>query len=170
MSTIFRKTDKGQAEITTREHRLSPRLRSALILVDGKRSDDELRKMIAAEADETIKALRDGGFIEVLFVTADKNSTAAKAAAPAASAAPAGEARTAAETRRRAVRWIADRMGPMGDLINMRIEASKTPEELSNALLSARHAIRDQLGAAKALEFQDEIITPAGLQGGSTLT
>ena len=37
MSIIFRKTAKGISEIETREHRLTPRVRNALILVDGRR-------------------------------------------------------------------------------------------------------------------------------------
>ncbi len=46
MATIYRKTAKGHSEIETRAHRLAPRLRSALIMVDGRRSDDEVRKLI----------------------------------------------------------------------------------------------------------------------------
>ena len=103
-------------------------------------------------------------FIEAASVAAEK--PAAKSAA-AAQAATATEARTPEESRRRAVRWIADRMGPLGDMVNMRIEAAKSPEDLQAALLSARNVIRDQLGAARALEFQDEIITPANMSGSS---
>lgn len=168
MGTIYRKTEKGQAEIATRQYKLVPRLRSALILIDGKRNDEELRKLIAAQPEETLQALQDEGFIEVAVVTPDK--PAARSAAAAAAAAPAAsgpEARTPEESRRRAVRWIADRMGPLGDMVNMRIEAAKSPDELQAALLSARNVIRDQLGAARALEFQDEIITPANMSGTS---
>ena len=57
MGTIYRKTEKGQAEIATRQFKLVPRLRSALILIDGKRNDEELRKLIAAQAEETLQAL-----------------------------------------------------------------------------------------------------------------
>ena len=166
MGTIYRKTEKGQAEIATRQFKLVPRLRSALILIDGKRNDEELRKLIAAQAEETLQALQDEGFIEVASVTADK--PAAKTAGAASAQAAAGpEVRSPEESRRRAVRWIADRMGPLGDMVNMRIEAAKSPEDLQAALLSARNVIRDQLGAARALEFQDEIITPANMSGSS---
>ena len=169
MGTIYRKTEKGQAEIATRQFKLVPRLRSALILIDGKRNDEELRKLIAAQAEETLQALQDEGFIEVASVTADKPAakTAGAAAAASAQAAAGPEVRSPEESRRRAVRWIADRMGPLGDMVNMRIEAAKSPEDLQAALLSARNVIRDQLGAARALEFQDEIITPANMSGSS---
>ena len=39
MATVYRKTDKGRNEIETRANRLLPRLRSALIVVDGQRND-----------------------------------------------------------------------------------------------------------------------------------
>lgn len=167
MGTIYRKTEKGQAEISTRQFKLVPRLRSALILIDGKRNDEELRKLIAAQPEETLQALQDEGFIEVAVVTPDKPAARSAGAAATAPAVSGSEARTPEESRRRAVRWISDRMGPLGDMVNMRIEAAKSPDELQAALLSARNVIRDQLGAARALEFQDEIITPANMSGTS---
>jgi hypothetical protein len=63
---VFSKTEKGQAEIQTRVHRLPPRLRQALILVDGKRDEDELGLLIAAEASSMLDSLLSEGFIEVL--------------------------------------------------------------------------------------------------------
>ena len=68
MAIIFRKTAKGMAEIETRAHRLVPRMRSALILVDGKRSDAEIGGMILQQVTETLHALAGQGFIEVLAV------------------------------------------------------------------------------------------------------
>ena len=68
MAIIFRKTAKGMAEIETRAHRLVPRMRSALILVDGKRSDAEIGGMILQQVTETLHALAGQGFIDVLSV------------------------------------------------------------------------------------------------------
>ena len=68
MAIIYRKTAKGMAEIETRAHRLVPRMRSALILVDGKRSDAEIGGMILQQVTETLHALAGQGFIEVLAV------------------------------------------------------------------------------------------------------
>ncbi|SFM37993.1 hypothetical protein [Rugamonas rubra] len=39
---IYDKTDKGRDEIATRRHRLAPRLRTLLVMVDGRRSDGAL--------------------------------------------------------------------------------------------------------------------------------
>ena len=65
MSNVYRKTERGQTEIATRQYRLAPRLRSALVVVDGKRSQLELAAMIAGEPQETLQALLEAGFIEL---------------------------------------------------------------------------------------------------------
>ena len=46
-TSIYDKTDKGREEIATRRHRLAPRLRTLLVMVDGRRPDDELLKNVA---------------------------------------------------------------------------------------------------------------------------
>ena len=83
MATIYRKTAKGHSEIETRAHRLSPRLRSALILIDGRRSDDEVRKLSPQQADETLQLLVEQGFIEIIGITQDAPRAAQSAARPA---------------------------------------------------------------------------------------
>jgi hypothetical protein len=73
---IYRKTSKGIREIETRECHLSPRLRTALILVDGRRGDSELRRMIFGEADEALRALLEQGFIEAVAAAAPSTASA----------------------------------------------------------------------------------------------
>jgi hypothetical protein len=63
MPTIYAKTDRGLAEFETRAYRLHPRLRTVLILIDGRRSDLELVQMLH-HAAEGIVMLLEGGFIE----------------------------------------------------------------------------------------------------------
>ena len=65
MPTIYIKTAEGQREIETRARRVSARARSALILVDGKRSAADLAKLIQEPA-ETLQALLDAGLIAVV--------------------------------------------------------------------------------------------------------
>ena len=43
---IFDKTDKGREEITTRKFQLASRLRSLLVLVDGKKTRSELLQKV----------------------------------------------------------------------------------------------------------------------------
>jgi hypothetical protein len=60
------KTAKGSAEITTREHRLGPRLRTMLIMVDGKLTWAEISARAAAlgNAPAIVSHLLNEGFIE----------------------------------------------------------------------------------------------------------
>ncbi|MBI3228733.1 MAG: hypothetical protein HYZ45_00645 [Burkholderiales bacterium] len=46
-NAIFDKSDKGREEIITRKYRLAPRLRSLLVLIDGKKTAGELLQQVA---------------------------------------------------------------------------------------------------------------------------
>ena len=46
-TSIYDKTAKGREEIATRCHRLAPRLRTLLVMVDGRRPEDELLRNVA---------------------------------------------------------------------------------------------------------------------------
>lgn len=170
MATIYRKSDKGQAEIANRAHRLMPRLRSALIMVDGKRTDEELRKLILPPADEALQALINDGFIEAIGVTAERpavrpSGTAgqqpapagAQAAAPPA-VAPVLAALTPDEVRKRAVRWINDKLGPYAESVSIKLERAKSRDDLRAALATAETLVQNQLGAARLAEFQRDIV------------
>lgn len=65
---IFDKTDKGREEIATRKHHLAPRLRSLLVLVDGKhRTEDLLRKVSGLGlTEQALAELREKAFIEAV--------------------------------------------------------------------------------------------------------
>lgn len=150
MTTIFRKTAKGIEEVQTRAHRLSPRARSALILVDGQRSDDDLAKLITVQAAETLQTLLDGGFIE---------ATATVVAAPATPVAPspAPLARPAMNfelVRREAVRRLLEQIGPtLGEPLAMRMERTKDIEALRPILITARGVIANLRGERAAADY-----------------
>jgi hypothetical protein len=170
MGTIYRKTAEGQAEIETRARKLSPRLRSALIMVDGKRTDEDLRKLLAQQADETLQALLDQGLIEASGAAASRPATrpagasAPEAATPApqAPAAPA-PARDFPTLRREAVRAVNELLGPMGEMVALKLEQAKNADELRNALEKAVTVIGNARGGAAAVQFARQFIeTPAG--------
>lgn len=149
MATTHRKTAKGVAEIETRAHRLPPRLRGALILVDGKRNDDELRTLVQQQADETLATLVEQGFIEVM-----PEAAPAPARARAAEAAPAhvpGPDITA--LRREAVHILLDLVGPMGEGLAMRIERAATAAELRGLVEQAQELITNTRGRDKAAAY-----------------
>lgn len=84
MAVVFAKTPKGQEEIERRGGGLTPRVRRVLIFIDGKRTVDDLRAMVAADdLTHTLGMLEEEGYIEVAAIQ-DKSGHA--------SAAPAGQA------------------------------------------------------------------------------
>ncbi len=128
---------------------LSWPLRYALMLVNGKRTDDELRAQISAHGDEALQSLLESGFIEVAAAPGEANKTS-KSAVPT---------RDLAQSKRLAVRWLADRMGPFADPVSLKIERAKNTDELLQALHMGRNFVVQQLGATMAGQFDSDIIT-----------
>ena len=69
MPLIYRKTPKGTAEIETRSHGLGMRVRSMLILVNGKRDVDDLSALVARPTEAELLALAAAGYIEAVGET-----------------------------------------------------------------------------------------------------
>ena len=167
MATIYRKTAKGHSEIETRSHRLSPRLRSVLIMIDGRRSDDDVRKLIPQQADETLRLLDEQGFIELIGITQDAppQRTASPAVAPrqaTAAAAPSVATRPAAlsvpprdfaATRTQAVRLFTDLVGPMSESLAIKMERARSPDELRSLVQTAQRIIGNARGGQAAADY-----------------
>jgi hypothetical protein len=180
MATIYRKTAKGQTEIETRAHRLSLRLRSALILVDGRRTDDEVRKLMAQQGDDSLRLLDEQGFVEVIGITQDAPRPPAaplRAAeplrqaapvapvapvAPAAAAAPAVSARDFATTRTQAVRLFTDMVGPMAEALAIKMERARSPDELRPLMQTAQRIIGNARGGQAAADYAQRFLGSAG--------
>lgn len=161
MATIYRKTAKGQNEIETRALKLAPRFRSLLILVDGRRSDEELAQLMPQAGAEALDALLAGGLIEVIGVTSAPPPAAPRAApAPAPAPARPAEARTAAsdrshqQRRREVVRALTDLVGPMSEALAIRIERAATPAELAPLIELAAQTVANVRGRAVADIFR----------------
>ncbi len=164
---VLRKTAKGQTEIETRVDRLPPRLRTALILVDGRRDNRALAALCPGDAEQTLATLLEGGYVEPVGGTpAMPVPVPAAAAAPAAPASPVAPADAAlvptATWRREVVRHLTDRLGPMADAVTTRIEQASSAEQLRPPLSLARQMLRDLRGAAAASEFERRFLDPAG--------
>lgn len=155
MPTIYRKTAKGVEEIQTRAWRLAPRLRSALILVDGQRADDELARMLP-QAQEVLAQLAAGGFIELL---AELASAPARAAPAPATAVPGGTADAKPRVRnfelvqREAVRRLNDLVGPDAETLAIRMERCNNLDTLRPLLVQARQMIAGLRGTKAADEY-----------------
>lgn len=152
MSIIYAKTPLGLHEIATRERRLSPRLRSALILVDGKRDEEELARLIQ-NADETLRALLEA---ELIAAVAGKPGRSSKPAEldEAPPAEPAGmSAVELATARRDAVRALNDLLGPEAESLALRMERAADADQLRLALERAVQYIANARGGGAAASF-----------------
>jgi len=174
MANIYRKTAKGHSEIETRALRLAPRLRSALILIDGRRSDDELRKLILQQPDETLHTLREQGLIEVIGITHDapaprvQASAAAPAAmavraaaapslTPSAAAAAPAPARSFEAARADAVRAFTDLVGPMAEALAIKMERTRSYDELRPLVQTAQTVIGNSRGSQAAAGYVSKV-------------
>lgn len=83
MGVVFAKTPKGQEEINTKAGGLTPRQRRVLIMVDGRRSVDELREMLQADdLQHTLGLLEESGYIEIAALKQADGVTQAPPAGP----------------------------------------------------------------------------------------
>jgi hypothetical protein len=179
MAKLYRKTEKGVSEMATRAHRLSPRLRAALILVDGKRSEAELQSIILSEPEETLRWLSESGFIEAAANTSVWQESAQSAApsqplATGTLAKPTKQGDTRLMTRapmtllvpieqlkRESVRFLNDTMGPMAESLAVKIEKARWAEELQQLLSTTHGVIGNMRGASKAAEFHARFLAEA---------
>ena len=178
-NTLFGKTTAGREALTSRPAGLGPRLRSLLIMVDGKRNLGEFEKLTGSldQATQSLNELMAGGWVEI--VGADGLP---KAVAAVAAAAPVAEPATApfqpevsqpvpvnppaaapaamlpfSEARRQVVRFINDQLGPMGETLAIRAESCKTPADLQAALPRIRDGLKSFKGAAVVQQFDAEL-------------
>lgn len=163
MPTVYVKTADGLNEIETRARRISPRARSALILVDGKRTASDIGKMIQ-QADETLQSLLELGLIEAAAAPAEKAADKPAPASPESvrSPAPAPVAPPVVETvesqRRDAVRAVNDLLGPQAESLAIRLEAARNRDELRAALERAAEYIAIARGTQAAQQFASRFL------------
>jgi hypothetical protein len=150
MPTIYRKTVKGLAEVETRAHRLTPRIRSMLILVDGKRDADDLRALVTQQADECLQTLSEDGFIEAVGETVRNGSVPAGPASPVVVPTPVVQID---EMRRAAVRALNDALGPGAESLAVRMERAQTLQELQLLFAQAAKLLAAARGQAAASAF-----------------
>jgi hypothetical protein len=149
---IYRKTAKGQIEIESRAYGLAPRLRTALIVVDGRRSDRQLRELVPSDAQRTFQTLLDEGYIEA--------GTSGRSAERAAASAYIGNPRLRAFERRRreSVAVLLDEVGPLGGAVASRIERCSDWAELEPTLELARQVLAYARGESVAMEYSSRFI------------
>lgn len=165
MATVYRKTEKGQVEVATRQNQLAMKLRSALIMVDGKRTDEELLRMIPGDAHDLLQSLLDQGYIEVIGVTAHRAppapSRAPDSVPPAESTLTGGPTGPEYTTlRQQAARFVSEQLGPMGDDLAVRLEKAKNWGEIKPLLGIAQRVLQDNRGPTTADAFRMRFLDP----------
>jgi len=154
MATIYRKTAKGLSEIETRQYRLTPRARSALILVDGKRDVLAVKALISQQADETLALLLEQGMIELGAKSGPAPAAAGLEAVDiqlAIQSVPGALARPDLATcKRAAVRDLNNVLGPSGESLAIRMERARSVSDLRELVQTAAQIIGNARGRAVA--------------------
>jgi hypothetical protein len=172
-NTLFAKTDQGREALTSRPPNLGPRLRSLLIMVDGKRPVGEIDKLLGGEgsAAPLLEQLQATGWVTQVDAAGLPVLHAIEGAAPAHATMPADLSSRAAvadatpaptlpfsEARRLVVRFINDQLGPMGEPLAMRVEACRTPADLQIALPRIRDGLKNFKNSATVQRFDEELV------------
>jgi hypothetical protein len=152
---VFHKTEAGAREIAGTTRGVNPKLRRALILVDGTKSVADLAPMFRpGEADAILAELQSLGLVSLAGGAVAPVSE--PAGAPASPAAAVTHERFE-EIRMAAVREISHRLGPNGDTLAIKVDRCRTPEELRAALREAEKILASFLGAEYGRTFAQKI-------------
>lgn len=167
MSELFAKTPQGVAEVEKRAAGLTPRQRRVLIMIDGKRTVDELAAMALIEdLPGTLALLTEGGLIERVATVAAVAAPAAAVAdplteAPAFREVPATpSARDLDMARNFITNTLRTFCGPATHLsIVEAVHAAKTHEEMRAQFMPWLEAIMEtRSGRGRAAELRAELL------------
>ena len=167
-SLIYAKTPKGVAEVAARTAQLSMTTRRVLIMMDGKRTVDELSMLVRpGEIEAIVDQLESAGLAQKAAgsvpaapvpVPATVNGRDAELAAPTTISTPVMDDRdltpiTLEEAKRRAVRELNDRLGPEAEVVAIRIENCRNIEEFRERVREAERFVTAALGAGAAQDY-----------------
>lgn len=146
------KTDKGQEEIRSRAHGLPQKLRTLLIMVDGKSTVGQLlgRFPGVQEVQDNLELLVKQGFVQLAG-----SGGGAPAAGAVPSAAPAAAGETKAQALSGLTRMLLDALGPDADLVTGELERARTRAEVEAAAARCARMLEGMAGARKAGAFEE---------------
>lgn len=141
------KTDKGSTVVKSRDRELSPRLRSMLIMADGRQTVAQLQSAAAqvGAPDDFLQTLLGLGLVQLRTVVSSRAGSSTRASEPAPSApapqpvaAPAGDAADTASRLRAAQKFmndaVADALGVRAVFFTLKLERCFTREDLQALL------------------------------------
>ncbi len=150
---IYRKTEKGRAEVATRADKLGLRERTMLIMVDDKTTRRGLLEKNTHPTSESIlNDLLARGYIETTPGTG--GAPPAAAAEPPAATPSQPEVEVSLQSASSyACRALVAYLGPSADDLTALIEKCKGIDELTDRLQKCRDVIQAMAGRRKAEEF-----------------
>jgi hypothetical protein len=155
---VYAKTQRGTVEVTNRAGGLTLAARRVLIMIDGKRTVAELAPLLRpGEVDGVIANLEAQGYVQRVGGTEGVAPAAPVGVALDPITGEATEERTMVtldEAKRRAVRALIDRLGPDAETMSIRIEQSKSVDELRERLREAERLVAALLGEAAVEGYQ----------------
>jgi hypothetical protein len=164
LNAIFDKTDKGREEIATRKFQLAARMRSLLVLVDGKRSgEDLLDKMSGLGLDgENLAELLKDGYICVTGVALDAEAPPDAGAALARPSLGIAETVRSPERQLQTIRdfyadTIKSHIGLRGYPLQLKVERARSLEDLYALRASYLEALFVAKGEELARSLRDQL-------------
>lgn len=152
-TTVFRKTDTGREEVTTRGQALHQRYRRALILVDGKKDLAEMSVLLRpGEIEVVFPHLYDRALIEIISGEELARDTTRVPMVPAAR-----DPEVFAEIRARIVAEVEAKIGEGADMVVGEIIASETADELRVKLRDLESIFVGVLGENEGAQLARQI-------------
>lgn len=147
---VYRKTETGLREMATRAHRLGHWMRFALVMVNGRRSEDELSSMMGASGPDTLRELVELGLIEPVTVASEPPTTLQGDTPPFLFL-------PMALAQARALVWIAEEFADKGAPLTRRVMRAQNADELHHALVLTERYVRRAQGRQRAHQFQRDV-------------
>jgi hypothetical protein len=164
---VYSKTPRGIAEISLRSAQLPMTTRRVLIMIDGKRTVDDLSMLVkpgeiagviaTLEGSGLIQRVSHQGALDVPTINGREIDSALSVSGGPNTSGGLDERDptpiTLEEVKRRAVRGLNDRLGPEAEALAIRLENCRTIEEFRNHVREAERFISMALGAAAAQDY-----------------
>ena len=155
---IYHKTAKGAEAIANRQSGLAPKLRSLLIMVDGKRTHAELTTIATSLGDaERLAELESEGLVEPVAAEEKTMPTPLEPADSPVAAPAHPRAANLAEARLFSSHLLENMLGPTAEPLCIKIEATRDLPDFIAAIKRAREVVRDVKGSAEAERFVAQI-------------
>jgi hypothetical protein len=164
MHRTHRKTPKGLTEIETRARGLPARMRAVLILVDGRRPDQEIVGLLGPSTANLLVELAWQNYIERVdpghltdtrpMPTPQRPDSLWLTSQPPL---PLVDGADFIDLRERASRRLTDQLGPLAQALAQRMDATENPRELEPLLDKAAQLLTHSLGADAATRYRGEL-------------